>query len=161
MTYVLAVVFLPPLLIFGLYHLSLWFNFLGIGQMAFWRRVALTSAISHGLLVTGFFVFSYLDYQASRDLILLGKTFDSYLFNRSQFWQLLAIFDTFPTVTLLGLFALLDRFGLGSPQLVAVTIAIVYLTGTFQWYWVGGGIGAVFEKLWSGLKGPDDTGGWL
>jgi hypothetical protein len=160
MVFVMAVLLLPPLLIFGIYHLSLWFNLLGIRRMVFWRRVALTSVVAHTLLAAGFFAFSYLDYQANRDLVFVGQTLDSYLFNRSEFWSLMVIFDTLPTLTVLGLFALLDRFDVALPQLVGVTVAIVFLLGSFQWYWIGAGIGALFERIWAGLKGPGAEDGW-
>ena len=161
MIYVMAIVLLPPLLIFGIYHLSLWFNLMGMRRMVFSRRIATTSAIAHVLLVTGFFVFSYLDYQANRELVFVGQTFDSYLFNRSEFWTLVVIFDTVPTLVLLGLFATLDRLGIALPGLVGITVAVVFLLGTLQWYWVAAGLGALFERVWSGLKGPPDEDGWI
>ena len=161
MVYVMAIVLLPPLLIFGIYHLSLWFNLLGIRRMIFSRQIATTSAIAHALLITGFFVFSCLDYQANRDLVFVGQTFDSFLFNRSEFWNLVVIFDTVPTLALLGLFAALDRLGIALPGLVGITVAVVFLLGTLQWYWVAAGLGALFQKIWSGLKGPPDKDRWL
>jgi hypothetical protein len=45
----------PLLLVFGLYHLFTWFNIFRINERAYWRRVGLTSAISHFLLATGFY----------------------------------------------------------------------------------------------------------
>ena len=32
----------------------------------------------------------------------------------------------------------------------------VYLFGTLQWFWIGGGIGALLEKFWAGLKTGDE-----
>src|SRR2546430_17273176 len=64
MLFTLASLCLPPLLVFGVYHLLTWFDAFGINAQAFWKRVALASAVRHVLLASGFFVFSYLDFQA-------------------------------------------------------------------------------------------------
>ena len=148
---------MPVLLVFGLYHLLTWFNLMNIAARVFWRRIALTSAIAHVILASGFFVFSYLDYSMNRQTSLAGLGFDGYLFNRSDFWPLMSIFDTAATLALLGVFGILDKLGLNSPLLVAGTIAITLLVGTVQWYFVGGGIGMLLERFWSGLKSGDDT----
>jgi hypothetical protein len=42
------------------------------------------------------------------------------------------------------------------PQLVLITMAIIYTLGTVQWYWIGGAIGALLERFWSGLKTGDE-----
>jgi hypothetical protein len=39
---------------------------------------------------------------------------------------------------------------------VIVTFAITYIVGTFQWFWIGGGVGALLEKFWEGLKTGDE-----
>ena len=156
MTYVLGALILPLLLVFGLYHLLTWLNFYHINSLLYWRRVALVSAIAHVLLVSGFFIFSYADFTANRQILLLGENFGSFLFNRSEFWTLMLIFDPAPTALMLGLFALLDRMGLNPPRLLLVSMAIVYLVGTAQWYWIGGTIGVAFEKVWAGLKAGQD-----
>jgi hypothetical protein len=36
------------------------------------------------------------------------------------------------------------------------TVAITYVAGSIQWYFIGGAAGALLEKLWSGLKTGDD-----
>jgi hypothetical protein len=66
------------------------------------------------------------------------------------------IFDTLPMLVVLGVFSVLDRAGINPPGLVIVTFAITYLVGTLQWFWIGGGIGAVLEKFWAGLKTGDE-----
>ena len=72
------------------------------------------------------------------------------------------VFDTVPTVVLLGVFGVLDRFSISFLPVIPLTFGIVLLAGTIQWYWVGGGIAAACERLWSGLKTPDDEGpDWL
>src|SRR5215470_9575732 len=91
-----AGIMMPVLLVFGVYHLLTWFNVAGINRRTFWKRVGLASAISHIILVAGFFAFSYFDYSANKDTMFLGLGFDRYLFDRSEFWRLTAIFDTAP-----------------------------------------------------------------
>jgi len=148
---------IPVLLVFGLYHLLTWFNVLNINDMVVWKRIGVTSAISHVILASGFFLFSYVDYEMNRSTTLAGIGFDAYLFNRSEFWRLMLIFDTAPMLVLLGVFALLNRAGLNPPMLIAGTIAITLLVGTIQWYFVGGVIGLILERFWSGLKSGDET----
>ena len=161
MTYILAATLLPPLLIFGLYHLATWFDLFGINKMAFWRRLALTSAIAHAFLVTGFFLFSYYDFQDNRLLLSGGSSFEAFLFGRSEFWRLMVIFDTVPAMVTLGLFSVADRFEIGLPAPLFATIVIVYIAGTAQWYWVGGGLAAALERIWEGLKTQDDDLDWM
>ena len=108
----------------------------------------MTSAISHVLLASGFFVFTYLDAGGA-------IPFDAYLFNRSDFWKLMTIFDTAPMLVIIGLFSALDRASMNPPGLIAVTIVITYTVGTLQWFLVGGGIGALLERFFEGLKTPD------
>lgn len=152
MLYLLSVILLPPLLVFGLYHLLTWVNPLRVAEAAHWKRVAAASAMAHIFLATGFFVFLYYEYLINRTIEAEGFPFGVYLFNRSGFWPVMTAFDTLAMVAILVSLALLDRFGVNMPQLVALTIAITYLAGTFQWFWIGGGVGALLEKLWSGLK---------
>jgi hypothetical protein len=150
----LASFLLPPLLVFGVYHLLTWFNILRINQRVFWKRVAIASALGHVLLVSGFFLFSYLD--AS------DANFGVYLFNRSEFWKLMTLFDTVPMVVIVVLFSVFDRAGMNPPGLVAMTIAITYLIGTTQWFLIGGGLGALLERFFEGLKTPDpEDEGWF
>lgn len=138
---------LAPLFVFGIYHLMTWFNVFYINRRVFWKRVAMTSAICHVLLTTGFFVFSYFDAGPAG--------FGAYLFNESSFWKLVEIFDTAAMMVLLVLFAGLDRAGLNPPGLVGMTIGITLLVGTVQWFFVGGGVGALLERFFEGLRTPD------
>ena len=148
MLYTLASFLLPPLFVFGVYHLLTWFDFFGINQKVFWKRVAITSAISHVVLATGFFAFTYFEAKEA-------ASYAVYLFNRSNFWRLMTVFDTAPMVVIIGLFSLLDRAGMNPPGLLAVTIAITYIVGTLQWFLVGGAIGALLERFFEGLKTPE------
>jgi hypothetical protein len=150
----LASLLLPALFVFGIYHLLTWFNVVRINERAFWKRVAIASAVCHVLLATGFFVFSYFD--AS------DASFGVYLFNRSDFWRLMTLFDTTPMLVIVALFSSLDRAGMNPPGLVAITIGITYLVGTIQWFFVGGGVGALMERFFEGLKTPDpEDEGWM
>src|SRR3954451_7722328 len=115
MALMIAGFMMPILLVFGLYHLLTWFDVMKINRRPFWKRIGLTSAISHVLLAVGFFVFSYVDYRANLSTTLTGLGFDGYLFYRSEFWSVITIFDTAPMLALLGVFAVLDKLGLNPP----------------------------------------------
>jgi hypothetical protein len=150
----LASFLLPPLLVFGIYHLLTWFNVARINERVFWKRVAIASAVCHVLLASGFFAFSYLD---ARD-----TNFGVYLFNRSNFWKLMTIFDTAAMLVVIGLFTAFDRAGMNPPGLVGMTLGITYIVGTVQWFLIGGGIGALLERFFEGLKTPEpEDDEWL
>jgi hypothetical protein len=156
MLFTLASFLMPPLLVFGVYHLMTWFNVFKINERVYWRRVALASAVSHLLLVTGYIGFSYFDFQAYRRLNPAETAFGPYLFNQSEFVRLMKIFDTLPGLVIQIVFSILNRAGINPPGLVIVTFVITYLFGTLQWFWIGGGIGALLEKFWAGLKTGDE-----
>src|SRR5437870_13488027 len=118
----LASFLLPPLFVFGVYHLLTWFNVFRINDRVFWKRVAITSAICHVLLVSGFFAFSYID---AGNTTAVGI----YLVNRSIFWRLMTILDTAPLLVIIGLLAGLDRGGVDLPGVGAITVAATYLVG--------------------------------
>ena len=150
----LASFLLPPLFVFGIYHLLTWFNVARINERVFWKRVAITSAVCHVLLATGFFAFSYLD--------ATDVNFGAYLFNRSNFWKLMTIFDTAAMLVIIGLFTAFDRAGMNPPGLVGMTLGITYIVGTMQWFLIGGGIGALLERFFEGLKTPEpEDDEWL
>jgi len=144
------------LLIFGLYHLSLWFDMFRMRRMVFWRRVGSSSAIAHALFMGGLFVVFYLDYGAAGELVGIDIAFDAFLLNSTQFWQAMLLLDTLAAVTMIGILAALDYFGMTFGPIIPLTLAITLVLGTFQWYWIGGAIGAAFERLWTGLKGPEE-----
>src|SRR3954465_4577619 len=96
MLFTLGSVCLPPLFVFGVYHLLTWFNLFGINKHTFWKRVAITSAICHLLLASGFFTLSYFDFKTHLRLEPEGVNFGAYLLDRSDFWRVLTIFDTGP-----------------------------------------------------------------
>jgi hypothetical protein len=155
MLFTLASFCLPPLLVFGVYHLLTWFDFFGINERAFWKRVAITSAICHVLLTSGFLTFSYFDFQAHLRLEPEDAKFAPYLFNRTDFWRLMTIFDTAPMLIIVGLFSFFDRAGINPPGLLGWTVAITYIVGSLQWFALGGGIGAFLERFFEGLKTPE------
>ena len=147
---------LAPLFVFGVYHLLTWFNVLRVNERVYWKRVAIASAISHFLLLSGYLVFSYFDFQGRLQLEATSVSFGAFLFSRSGFWRVMMIFDTVPTLVLLGIFLMLDRAGINPPGLLIGTFTIAYVAGTLQWFWVGGGIGALLERFWAGLKTGDE-----
>jgi hypothetical protein len=145
---------LAPLFVFGVYHLLTWFNIFRINERVYWKRIAVASAIAHILLLTGFLVFSWFD--AS------GTPFGPYLFNNSEFTRLLRVFDTAAMLLILLVFSAMARAEINPPGLLVLTLAITYLVGSLQWFLIGGGIGALLEKFWSGLKtGEDEDEEWL
>jgi len=156
MVFLLTSILLPPLLVFGLYHLLTWINAFRINERAYWKRVAIAAAVSHVLLVTGFIVFTYWHFRSGRQADISIVTFGAFVFNRSEFWRLMLIFDTAPMIAILMLLAILQQTGLNPPGLLFITFGITYLVGTLQWFFVGGGIGALLERLWEGLKSPED-----
>ena len=147
---------LAPLFVFGVYHLLTWFNVLRVNERVYWKRVAIASAISHCLLLSGYLVFSYFDFQGRLQIESASVSFGAFLFSRSGFWRVMTIFDTVPTLVLLAMFFILDRAGINPPGLLFSTFAIAYLAGTLQWFWIGGGIGALLERFWAGLKTGDE-----
>jgi len=147
---------LPLILVFGMYHLMTWFNILRINSLVYWKRVAVVSSIAHVLLVTGFFIFTIFDYQANRDLAGYDLGFGAFLFDRSQFWPLMTIFDTLPMALLAAFFLLLEWMKLTLPGLLALTVVITYIAGTVEWYFVGGGVGALLSRFWESLKTEDE-----
>ena len=147
---------LAPLFVFGVYHLLTWFNVLKVNERVYWKRVAIASAISHFVLLSGYLVFAYFDFQGRLEIESASASFGSFIFNRSGFWRVMTILDTVPTLVLLAMFFILDRAGINPPGLLISTFAIAYLVGTLQWFWIGGGIGALLEKFWAGLKTGDE-----
>jgi hypothetical protein len=114
------------------------------------------SAIAHVLLATGFFVFSVFDYQTNRDLAGYDLGYGTFLFDRSQFWPLMTIFDTLPMLVLAGFFLMLQWLGLALPGLLVIAVVVTYVVGTVEWYFVGGGVGALLSRFWAGLKTEDE-----
>jgi hypothetical protein len=139
---------LAPLFVFGVYHLLTWFDIFRINERVYWKRIAIASSISHVLLFTGFLVFSWFD--------AAGAPFGPYLFNNSEFTRLLRVFDTAAMVTILFVFSAMARAEVNPPGLLVLALGISYVIGSLQWFLIGGGVGALLEKFWSGLKNRDD-----
>jgi hypothetical protein len=146
---------LPPLFVFGVYHLLTWGNVFAINKRPFWMRVAITSAICHLLLTSGFFAFSYVDFRTHLRLEPEGTNFGPYVLERSDFWRLITIFDTVPMLATLGVSSTLDRASINPPAFFTWIVAITYIIGTLQWFFVGGGVGALLERFFEGLKTPE------
>jgi hypothetical protein len=64
---------------------------------------------------------------------------------------------------MLGTLAVLSLAGpaIASQQLLIAAIGLTYIVGTAQWYFVGGAIGAILEKIWGGLKTGEDGEEWF
>ena len=139
---------LAPLFVFGVYHLLTWFDIFHINERVYWKRIAIASAISHIFLFTGFLAFSWFD--------AAGASFGPYLFNNSEFTRLLRVFDTAAMLIILLVFSAMARAAVNPPGLVVLTLGITYAVGSLQWFLIGGGIGALLEKFWSGLKTRED-----
>lgn len=162
MRYLLALFLLPPFLIFGLYHLTLWFGLFGMRARAFWRRVALSSALSHVLFTFGVFGVVWADYQSATALFGNDPGFPGFLANSSGILQLMLVFDTLAAVALIGILTMLGSAGLEGATILSLGAGVVLVLGTFQWYWLGGAAGALLERVWSGLKTQEDDGpDWL
>ena len=162
MLFTLATFCLPPLFVFGVYHLLTWFNVFGINSRTFWKRVAIASAVCHVLLATGFFVFSYFDFRAHLRLEPEGTSFGPYLFDRSDFWRLITLFDTASMLTIVAVSSILAGANINPPAFLFWIVAITYVIGTVQWFLLGGGIGALMEKFFEGLKTPEpDDDQWF
>src|SRR5262245_8699085 len=125
---------LAPLFVFGVYHLLTWFNMFRINDRVYWKRIAIASAISHIMLLTGFLVFSWFD--------AAGAPFGPYLLNNSEFTRLLRIFDTAAMIIIVLVFSAMARADVNPPGLVALTLGLTYVVGSLQWFLIGGGIGA-------------------
>lgn len=149
----------PLLLVFGLYHLFTWFNVFGINNHVYWKRVGLTSAVSHFLLATGFFLFAWYD-QASFAYKLSRIDYATFVFQHSMFWHMLAVLDTLALLGTLVAFSLMSP-AVSSDQMLIVAMGITYIVGTLQWYFIGGGIGAILQKIWDGLKTGEEGEEWF
>jgi hypothetical protein len=162
MLYSILSFLLPPLLVFGVYHLFTWFNVFRMNERTTWKRVGIASAVCHLLLASGFLIFSYVEFQANQRLDPSQTQFGAFLFNRSSFWRMMSIFDTAPMLVILALFSILDRAGVNPPGILILTIVITYVIGTLQWFFIGGAVGALLEKFWEGLKtGDEEDEEWL
>jgi hypothetical protein len=49
----------------------------------------------------------------------------------------------------------LDRAGINPPAFLLWVLAITYIVGSLQWFFLGGGVGAVMERFFEGLKTPE------
>lgn len=68
--------------------------------------------------------------------------------------------DTAPLLVVLAVFTIMDRAGIAGP-LLPPTIALVYVVGTLQWYYLGGGVGLLLDRFWNGLKTGEDGEEWF
>jgi hypothetical protein len=68
---------------------------------------------------------------------------------------MMTVLDTTAMLVVIVLFSIFEQAGLNPPGLIPMTVAIIYIVGTLQWFVVGGGIGALLERFFEGLKTPD------
>jgi hypothetical protein len=111
-------------------------------------------------LATGFFVFTWFDLQGNRIYAALGMTYARFLLEHSSFWQLLGVFDTVAMLAILAAFSIMDSVRVHGGVL-PVALGMTYVVGTLQWYYIGGGVGAVLQKIWDGLKTGEDGEEWF
>ena len=67
----------------------------------------------------------------------------------------MTIFDTAPMLVIITVFSGFDRAGINPPGLLVWTLVFTYVVGTVQWFLIGGGVGALLERFFEGLKTPD------
>jgi hypothetical protein len=129
---------LPALLVFSLCHLGVWALPGRFRGRPFWRRVALASALAHLILIAGLAVVAY---RAGID--------------RGDLFAILWVWDTVASAVLWAVFGLAGA-RLGETTLLPVAALIHLGAGTLQWYWIGAGLAAAFERLWESLRTPGD-----
>jgi hypothetical protein len=89
-----------------------------------------------------------------------GTDYATFLFQHSAFWQMLRVFDTVALLGILAAFSLMSP-AVGAGTLLLVAIGLTYTVGTAQWYFVGGGVGALLQKVWDGLKTGEEGEEWF
>jgi hypothetical protein len=156
MLYVFALIVLPPLLVFGLYHLNLWLDIPGIGKRPLWARVAVASGEGHLLIVLGLFWLAWLDYRAE----ILGsggdQAFGVYLLTATDFPSVMWVLDPFAMVILFALIPIIAGFALGA------TVMTLMIAGTMQWMLLGGAAAWGFARVWGSLRTEgDDLPNWF
>jgi len=147
MLYAAALVFLPPLLVFALYHLSLWVGVPGMRRRGFWRRVAFASALAHVLIVVGLALLAWIDDSSDAGMPVSVS---------GDLWAVLWVLDPVAMAVLAGILPATGSLALPSALITLLGV------GTLQWYWVGGALGAAFERVWRALRTPgDDLPDWF
>lgn len=159
MLYALSFVLLPPLLVFALYHLNLWMRLPGMRGRVFWRRVAFASAQAHLLILAGFVFLVWLDYRTG--FPSPTGSFGGYMATSPDVAGALWVLDPVAMAVVTGLAGVVSGIRVGAGVLVLL-LTIVVAVGTLQWYWVGGGLAAVFERIWGELRTEgDDLPNWF
>jgi hypothetical protein len=51
---------------------------------------------------------------------------------------------------------MLQWLGLALPGLLVIAVVVTYVVGTVEWYFVGGGVGALLSRFWAGLKTEEE-----
>jgi hypothetical protein len=122
----------------------------------------MASATAHTLMAFGLLIVFFLDYRSMGSLTAPGAGLSTFILGSAEFWQMVVVFDTVAAGVLAALLAGLDYVGLGAGPILPVTVLVVLIVGGAQWYLIGGGVGALVERVWSGLKTQDEDGpDWL
>lgn len=147
---------LSVLLVSGLYSAMMWLDLLGMRRLVFWRRVAVSSVISHSVLFGVFMALAFVDFRATSHMIGTEVSFSAFLFSNPDFWRVFLLFDTLPAILVLGILGVLDAVGSGAGAILPAAVVTVLLAGSVQWYAVGALVGTALARLVSGLRTPED-----
>jgi hypothetical protein len=159
MLYASALILLPVLLVFGLYHLNVWLSVPGIRDRPFWGQVAAASGEGHVLILVGIVALAGLDYRTQLDLAGPGSSFGVYLLTGTDFSAVMWLLDPLPMAILAVLVSLIP---IAAGVIWAVTLPTLLLAGTLQWMAVGGVLAWAFGRLWGSLRTEgDDLPDWF
>lgn len=162
MLYAAALLLLPPLLVFAVYHLNLWIDLAGVRRRAFWLRVALASGEAHLLIVIGLAGLMWLDYRSRVVTPDELATFGVHVLTRTDLIRLLWILDPLAMGVLSVGLSVASGVSLDAGAVLAITLVAVLALGTLQWCVVGAGLGFGFGHLWTALRsGEDDLPDWF
>lgn len=156
MLYASALILLPVLLVFGLYHMNVWLGAPGFRGRPFWLQVAVASGEAHLLIVLGLLVLAWLDYRSQISVSGPIPTFGVYLLTGTDFPAAMWVLDPLAMAILLVLIPMIAGIAL------AATLTTLFLAGTLQWMALGGIVAWGFERIWGSLRTEgDDLPDWF
>jgi hypothetical protein len=116
-------------------------------RRGFWRRVAFASALAHVLIVVGLALLAWIDDSSDAGMPVSVS---------GDLWAVLWVLDPVAMAVLAGILPATGSLALPSALITLLGV------GTLQWYWVGGALGAAFERVWRALRTPgDDLPDWF
>lgn len=158
MLYASALLLLPALLVFGLYHLNVWLGLPGSPGRALWQRVAVASGEGHILILLGLLILAGLDYRTQLPVSGPAPAFGVYLLTGTDFPAAMWVLDP---LAMALLFVMIPLIPTSAGVALAVTLTTLLLVGTLQWIVVGGVLAWAFERLWGSLRTEgDDLPNW-